>query len=147
MSHWRHTMVDGAEFWIICQRLKLLRKASHWRLIQNLAPSTIGWRQCDIRIVLSQKNVKLLQGVRLRDFDHVGSGKFEAKIHSLRKSKQTLLEFHILELWIFPSNQWRSKLSENGCRWRFWQPQSHWRQDAEIEFDLDSQRRTDITSF
>ena len=30
MSHWRHTMVDGAKFWISCQRLKLLRKASRW---------------------------------------------------------------------------------------------------------------------
>ena len=52
MSHWRHTVVDGAEFWIISQWLRLLRKASHWQLIQNSAPSTIMWRQCDIRINL-----------------------------------------------------------------------------------------------
>ena len=52
MSHWRHTMVDGAEFWISCQWLEILRKASHWQLIQNSAPSTIVWRQCDIRIDL-----------------------------------------------------------------------------------------------
>ena len=48
MSHWRHTMVDGAEIWISCQRLRLLRKSSHWQLIQKSAPSTIMWRQCDI---------------------------------------------------------------------------------------------------
>ena len=41
MSHWHHTMVDGAEFWISCQRLKLLWKASQWKLIQSSAPSTI----------------------------------------------------------------------------------------------------------
>ena len=51
MSHWRHTMVDGAEFWISCQQLRILRKASHWQLIQNLTPSTIVWCQCDIRII------------------------------------------------------------------------------------------------
>ena len=28
MSHWRHTMVDGAKFWISCKRLKLLRRAN-----------------------------------------------------------------------------------------------------------------------
>ena len=44
-------MLDGAKFWINCQRLRILRKASHWQLIQNSAPSTIVWRQCDIRIV------------------------------------------------------------------------------------------------
>ena len=52
MSHWSHKMVDGAKFWVSCQQLKLLRKASHWQLIQNLAPSTIVWRPCDIRIDL-----------------------------------------------------------------------------------------------
>ena len=54
MSHWRHTMVNGAEFWISCKRLKLLRKAGCLQLIQNSAPSTSVWRQCDIRIVLQQ---------------------------------------------------------------------------------------------
>ena len=44
-----HDGRDGPEFWISCQWLKLLRKASHWQLIQNPAPSTIVWRQCDIR--------------------------------------------------------------------------------------------------
>ena len=39
MSHWRHTMVDGAKFWIICNWLKLLRKAGRLQLIQNSAPS------------------------------------------------------------------------------------------------------------
>ena len=39
MSHWRNMMVDGSELWIIYQQLMLLRKASHWNSIQNLAPS------------------------------------------------------------------------------------------------------------
>ena len=38
-------MVDSAEFWISCQRLKILRKAS-----STDQPSTIVWHQCDIRI-------------------------------------------------------------------------------------------------
>ena len=50
MSYWRHRMVDGAGFLIKCQRLRIMSKASHWQLIQNLAPSTIVWRQCDIQI-------------------------------------------------------------------------------------------------
>ena len=54
MSHWRHTMVDGAKFWITCKWLTLLRKAGCLQLIQNLAPSTIVWCQCDIRIGLSK---------------------------------------------------------------------------------------------
>ena len=43
-------MVDGAEFRITCMGLKLLRKAGRLELIQNSAPSTIVWCQCDIRI-------------------------------------------------------------------------------------------------
>ena len=35
---------------MICQQLRLLRKASHWQLIQILAPSANVWPQCDIRI-------------------------------------------------------------------------------------------------
>ena len=44
MSHWCDTMV------VSCQRLTLLRKDSSWSLIQNLASSSIVYRQCDIRI-------------------------------------------------------------------------------------------------
>ena len=47
LTHWRHMMVDGAKFWIICKRLKLLRKAG---CLQNSTPSTIVWHQCDIGI-------------------------------------------------------------------------------------------------
>ena len=54
MSHWCHTMIDGAEFWISCQRIRMLRKVSHWQLIQNLVQSTIVWRQCDIRIAIKR---------------------------------------------------------------------------------------------
>ena len=50
MSHWRHTMVDGAKIWISYQQPAFFISSSHWQLIQNLAPSTIVWRQCDIRI-------------------------------------------------------------------------------------------------
>ena len=48
MSHWRHTMVDGTKFWISYQWLAFLSIFSRWQLIQNLAPSTIVWHQCDI---------------------------------------------------------------------------------------------------
>ena len=50
MSHWRHMMVDGAEFWINCQWLIILNRFSCWQLIWNLVPSTTVWRQCDIPI-------------------------------------------------------------------------------------------------
>ena len=43
-------VVDGSEFWINCQQLKLLRKAYCLQLIQSSAPSTIMWCQSDIRI-------------------------------------------------------------------------------------------------
>ena len=52
LSHRHHTMVDGTKFWISCQRLKLLRKASRWYWIQNLAPSTSEWCQCDIQMFI-----------------------------------------------------------------------------------------------
>ena len=35
MSHWRNMMVSGAESLISCQGLRMLRKGSHWQLIQN----------------------------------------------------------------------------------------------------------------
>jgi hypothetical protein len=50
MSHWRHSMLVGAEFWITSKRLKVIRKAGCLQLIQNSAPSTIMRRQCDIWI-------------------------------------------------------------------------------------------------
>ena len=50
MWHRHQQMVDGAEFWINFKWLKALRKASQWQLIKCSAPSTISWRQCDIRI-------------------------------------------------------------------------------------------------
>ena len=51
MSHWCHTMVDGAKFWITCKWLELLRKAGCLQLIRNTTPSTIVWCQCDIWII------------------------------------------------------------------------------------------------
>ena len=49
LSHWHQ---HGAKSWISCKWLKALRKASQWQLIKCSAPSTICWRQCDIRIDL-----------------------------------------------------------------------------------------------
>ena len=57
MSHWHQQMVDGADFWISCKWLKALKKASQWQLIKCSAPSTICWRQCDIRISMWQKKM------------------------------------------------------------------------------------------
>ena len=48
-------------YWIHCQWLRILRKASHWQLIQNSGPFTTVWRQCDIRIV----NVEWLFSVKI----------------------------------------------------------------------------------
>ena len=50
MSHWRHTIVDGAEFWISCKQPTFLSSFSPLQIIQNLAPSTIVWRQWNIQI-------------------------------------------------------------------------------------------------
>ena len=43
-------MVDGTKFWISFQRLAFDSILSRKQLIQKSAPSTIVWRQCDIRI-------------------------------------------------------------------------------------------------
>ena len=43
-------MVDGAEHLIRCDWLAFLSAFSYLQLIQNTAPSTICWCQCDIRI-------------------------------------------------------------------------------------------------
>jgi hypothetical protein len=43
-------MVAGAEFGISYQRLAYLSNVSRIQMIQNLGPSTIVWRKCDIRI-------------------------------------------------------------------------------------------------
>ena len=52
MSHKRHKMVDGAEFWISCQWLAYISILCCRQLIQNSAPSTICWCHCDIWIGL-----------------------------------------------------------------------------------------------
>ena len=54
MSHWCHKMVNGAKCLISYQRLAFLSSFGPWQLIQNLAPSSIIWRQCDIEIVIGQ---------------------------------------------------------------------------------------------
>ena len=55
MSHWHLQMVDGTEFWICCKWLAFLITFSRLQVIQNLAPSTISWYQCDIRITRPSK--------------------------------------------------------------------------------------------
>ena len=69
-------MVHGAEFQITCKRLKLRRKAGRLQLIQNLAQSTILWRQCDIRIAFSCFSRKYFQQF-CRD---VATGKIYAQL-------------------------------------------------------------------
>ena len=49
-------MVDAAEFLISYQWLAFLSNFSWWQLIQNSAPSTIVWRQCDIWILDEQSH-------------------------------------------------------------------------------------------
>ena len=45
---------QGHLFWIVCKRPAFLSSFSRLQLIQNLAPSVAGMRQCDIRILLWQ---------------------------------------------------------------------------------------------
>ena len=45
-------MVDGADFWISCKLPAFLSSFSCLQVIQNSAPSTISWRQCDIPITI-----------------------------------------------------------------------------------------------
>ena len=48
-------MVDSAKFWISYHRLAFHSIFSPWQPIQNSAPSTIVWHQCDIRIEIPVK--------------------------------------------------------------------------------------------
>ena len=52
MSHWCHTMVDVAKFWISWNQPVFLSSFSCLQVIQNSVPSTIVWCQIDIRILL-----------------------------------------------------------------------------------------------
>ena len=97
MSHWHHTMVDGAEFWISCQRPNLLRKPSHWQLIQNLAPSTIVWHQCDIRMYIhTMKSIILIK--KTQDWSKL-------TIHAVKTYKTCVtqrrdMQFSLVDYWI-----------------------------------------------
>ena len=62
LSHWRYTIVADAKISIGFNRLRLLRKASHWQLIQSLAPSTIRWCQCNMN------RIELLTGTCFYQF-------------------------------------------------------------------------------
>ena len=53
MSHWHRQATEGAEFWISCKQLKILRKAGNLQLIQNLVPSVARQHQCDIGMIMS----------------------------------------------------------------------------------------------
>ena len=48
MSHWRHWVTEGAEYWISCKPPAFLSNFSSLQLIQNSAPSVTRWRQRDI---------------------------------------------------------------------------------------------------
>ena len=50
-------MVDAAELLINCKQPAFLSSFSRLQVIQNLAPSTIVWHQCDIRMFLLLKNI------------------------------------------------------------------------------------------
>ena len=60
------TMVDDTKFWISCQQLKILRNSSRFNLIQNLASSTMVWRQRDIQIVISFLDIQIIN-----QFEHI----------------------------------------------------------------------------
>ena len=49
-------MVDGAEHLTSCHLLAFLSAFSSIQLMQNSAPSTVYWCQCDIRIDLGHSN-------------------------------------------------------------------------------------------
>ena len=49
-------MVDGAEHLTSCHLLAFLSAFSYIQLMQNSAPSTICWCQCDIQIDLGHSN-------------------------------------------------------------------------------------------
>ena len=52
ISHCCHRMVDGAKFWISSQQSPFFSSFGHWKLNQNLAPSTFVWHQCHILMVI-----------------------------------------------------------------------------------------------
>ena len=83
MSHWRHTMVDGAEFWISCKWPAFLSSFSCLQVIQNLAPSTIVWCQCDIKLhQLVIENQIWNMKCASRFFSCVGNSKSEETVWS-----------------------------------------------------------------
>ena len=67
MSHWCHTIVYGAEFWISCKRPAFLSTFSRLQKIQNSAPSTILGRQCDIRIHFGRQSSRYVFFVLVTD--------------------------------------------------------------------------------
>ena len=68
MSRWRRLATEGAEFWISCKALKLLRKAGRLQLIQNSAPSVARRRQFDVRIVPIEKSLSAGSSLVTDDF-------------------------------------------------------------------------------
>ena len=93
MLHYHHPMVDGAKFWIIWKRLKLLRKAGHLQLIQNSAPSIIMWRQCDIWIFcfwksFSNPKLRRVAGLSFKNIKHC-----QTKFYILSSFTYTLIPY------------------------------------------------------
>ena len=78
---------NGDKFWISCQRLRILRKASHSQLIQNSTLFTIVWSQCEFKTQIeSHPNgcqyplINYLGGGDLEGSDKVGD--FSSKLLS-----------------------------------------------------------------
>ena len=87
-------MVDDAKFWISYQRQVWLSRFDRWQLIQNLASSTIVWRQCDIQIGCTEKS----NLVRQDNFEHTkDSSKFTTVISKVRHSQFTSAKSFLLQ--------------------------------------------------
>ena len=76
MSHWRHTMVDGTEFWISCQLYSVFLVAEKWFKFQRHLPScginVTSWFSdyclCDSSLEKSQVTAANIAGQHLCKF-------------------------------------------------------------------------------
>ena len=90
MSHWHHSMVGDAKFWICYQQQPaFLSIYSRWQLI-NLVPSTIVWHQF-IRIkflkvfyILKRKTVIAYKKIQVQSFQIVHTEKKRDRITKLQ---------------------------------------------------------------
>ena len=142
MSHWCHTMVDGAEYWISCKRPAFLSSFSRLQVIRNSAQSAIVWHQCDIWMLslverlLEYQNIHhtIARQVHAREWKYIIDGqdfrfciliKFNLKsLYSLILSRMLDVSGRLLIITrqikqnFWPSKLWWVRLS-SPCR--FWQ--------------------------